>query len=80
MNSKGWSVADEKKPVDGTEENAEGEAAKTPETELTPEAVPDAVVTEDLVRDVFGMDSRVIPDPVSGSPVVLPMGRHHVRR
>ena len=41
---------------------------------------PDAVVTEDLVRDVFGMDSRVIPDPVSGSPVVLPMGRHHVRR
>lgn len=47
MNSKGWSVADEKKPVDGTEENAEGEAAKTPETELTPEAVPDAVVTEE---------------------------------
>lgn len=41
---------------------------------------PDAVVTEDLVRDVFGMDSRVIPDPVSGSPVVLPKGRHHVRR
>jgi len=40
---------------------------------------PDRVVTEDLVRDVFGMNSRVIPDPVSGSPVVLPMGRHHVR-
>jgi iron complex transport system ATP-binding protein len=41
---------------------------------------PDAVVTEALVRDVFGMDSRVIPDPVSGSPVVMPIGRHHVRR
>lgn len=41
---------------------------------------PDVVVTETLVRDVFGMDSRVIPDPVSGSPVVMPIGRHHVRR
>lgn len=41
---------------------------------------PAVVVTEALVRDVFGMDSRVIPDPVSGSPVVMPIGRHHVRR
>jgi len=38
-------VADEKKPVDGTEEQAD--EAKTPETELTPETTSDAVVTEE---------------------------------
>ena len=28
--------------------------------------------------EVFGMESRVIPDPVSGRPLVLPIGRHHM--
>jgi iron complex transport system ATP-binding protein len=28
-------------------------------------------------RAVYGMDSRVIEDPVSGKPLVLPIGRHH---
>jgi iron complex transport system ATP-binding protein len=35
------------------------------------------VVTEDLVRDVFGLDSRVLPDPVSGTPLIIPLGRYH---
>jgi iron complex transport system ATP-binding protein len=35
------------------------------------------VVTQELVRDVFGLDSVVVPDPVSGQPLVLPLGRHH---
>ncbi|XAS63970.1 ABC transporter ATP-binding protein [Micrococcaceae bacterium Sec5.8] len=41
-----------------------------------------AVVTEDLVREVFALDSRVLPDPVSGAPLIIPLGRHHadVRR
>lgn len=38
---------------------------------------PGEVLTEDLVREVFAMDSRVVPDPVSGKPLVLPIGRHH---
>ncbi|QCB92965.1 ABC transporter ATP-binding protein [Cellulomonas shaoxiangyii] len=38
---------------------------------------PAEVVTEQMVRDVFGMESRVVPDPVAGSPLVLPLGRHH---
>jgi iron complex transport system ATP-binding protein len=38
---------------------------------------PKEVVTEKLVRDVFGLDSRVIPDPVSGTPLIIPIGRHH---
>lgn len=38
---------------------------------------PQDVVTEDRVKDVFGLESRVIPDPVSGTPLILPIGRHH---
>ena len=38
---------------------------------------PAAVLTEDVVREVFGLESRVVTDPVSGRPLVLPIGRHH---
>lgn len=41
---------------------------------------PTEVVTERTVKDVFGMPSRVIPDPVAGTPLVLPIGRHRVLR
>ncbi|RLL69624.1 ABC transporter ATP-binding protein [Streptomyces sp. Z26] len=40
---------------------------------------PDEVLTEETVRAVFGLDSRIIEDPVSGRPLMLPKGRHHVR-
>ncbi|MGN5239415.1 MULTISPECIES: ATP-binding cassette domain-containing protein [unclassified Rhodococcus (in: high G+C Gram-positive bacteria)] len=39
---------------------------------------PSDVLTSDTVAAVFGLDSRVIDDPVSGKPLVLPVGRHHV--
>jgi iron complex transport system ATP-binding protein len=39
---------------------------------------PRDVVTEGLVRSVFGLESRIIPDPVSGTPLIIPIGRHHV--
>ncbi|BFO16970.1 hypothetical protein SHKM778_33580 [Streptomyces sp. KM77-8] len=38
---------------------------------------PGEVTTEDTVRAVYGMESRVVEDPVSGKPRVLPIGRHH---
>ena len=38
---------------------------------------PVEVVTEQMVADVFGMTARVITDPVSQTPLVLPVGRHH---
>lgn len=41
---------------------------------------PAQVVTEQMVRDVFGMAARVVPDPVSGTPLVLPIGRHRTGR
>jgi iron complex transport system ATP-binding protein len=36
---------------------------------------PDEVITEALVRAVFDLESRVIPDPVAGSPLCIPIGR-----
>lgn len=36
---------------------------------------PSEVVTADLVQQVFGMDCRVIPDPETGTPLVVPAGR-----
>lgn len=40
---------------------------------------PADVVTETTVEHVFGLPVRVIPDPVSGTPMVIPIGRHHRR-
>ncbi|MCM3502018.1 ABC transporter ATP-binding protein [Microbacterium sp. P26] len=39
---------------------------------------PSAVMTSELIAEVFGLDALVVPDPVSGTPLVLPRGRHHV--
>ncbi|MFP1626345.1 ABC transporter ATP-binding protein [Streptomyces sp. 5K101] len=39
---------------------------------IVAEGRPGDVVTADLVREVFGMESVVIPDPVTGSPLVVP--------
>jgi iron complex transport system ATP-binding protein len=39
---------------------------------------PEQVVTEAVVEDVFGLRCRVVPDPVSGTPLVVPVGRHAV--
>ncbi|MCT7293429.1 ABC transporter ATP-binding protein [Rhodococcus sp. PAE-6] len=39
---------------------------------------PSEVLTGETVKAVFGLDSRVISDPVSGKPLVLPVGRHHI--
>ncbi|MEV6971917.1 ABC transporter ATP-binding protein [Kitasatospora sp. NPDC093806] len=33
---------------------------------------PAEVVTAELVREVFGLDSVVVPDPVTGTPLVVP--------
>jgi iron complex transport system ATP-binding protein len=39
---------------------------------IVAEGPPGEVVTADLVREVFGLDSVVVPDPVTGSPLVVP--------
>ncbi|MEL6229288.1 MAG: ABC transporter ATP-binding protein [Cyanobacteria bacterium J06627_3] len=36
---------------------------------------PDSVMTEALVRDVFGLDCQIVSDPVAGTPLCIPIGR-----
>ncbi|MBE1532646.1 ABC transporter ATP-binding protein [Actinomadura algeriensis] len=40
---------------------------------------PAEIVTEELVGDVFGIRCTVVEDPASATPMIVPMGRHHVR-
>jgi iron complex transport system ATP-binding protein len=39
---------------------------------------PAEIVDAELVRAVFGVESVVAADPVSGTPLVVPRGRHHM--
>ena len=41
------------------------------------DGTPREVVTERTVHSVFGLECRVVTDPVSGTPLVVPVGRHH---
>lgn len=38
------------------------------------------VVTPSNLKDVFGLEARVLSDPTSGRPMVLPIGRHRAIR
>lgn len=40
---------------------------------------PGEVVTAELVKAVFGMEAEVVSDPVSHTPMIVPVGRHRVR-
>jgi len=39
---------------------------------------PEQVLTEQTVAAVFGLRSRILTDPTSGRPMMLPMGRHRM--
>ncbi|MDO5080422.1 ABC transporter ATP-binding protein [Buchananella hordeovulneris] len=38
---------------------------------------PTAIVTAPLIAEVFGLAATVITDPVAGTPLLIPQGRHH---
>ncbi|MFD4989847.1 ABC transporter ATP-binding protein [Streptomyces sp. NPDC058374] len=42
------------------------------EGRIVAEGAPADVVTADLVRSIFGLECVVVPDPVTGSPLVVP--------
>ena len=46
---------------------------------IVAEGNPSEVITEQVVEDVFGLAVKIIPDPVAGSPMVVPVGRHTTR-
>lgn len=35
-------------------------------------------VKVDLIKETFHLDCQVINDPVSNTPLIVPIGRHHV--
>nr|WP_285292341.1 ABC transporter ATP-binding protein [Aureimonas altamirensis] len=41
---------------------------------------PDVVLTASMVHQVFGIDSSIVTDPLSGRPMMLPIGRHRMAR
>ncbi|SDX55445.1 ABC transporter ATP-binding protein [Paenibacillus sp. CF384] len=49
------------------------------EGKLVAEGKPSEVITAGLIQEVFDLDCAVIRDPVSDSPMVVPIGRHHAR-
>ncbi|MFC5676564.1 ABC transporter ATP-binding protein [Aeromicrobium endophyticum] len=46
---------------------------------IVAEGPPREVIDAAVVTDVFGLDCEVVPDPVSGTPMIVPRGRHHAR-
>ncbi|UXN73082.1 ABC transporter ATP-binding protein [Devosia sp. A8/3-2] len=46
---------------------------------LVAEGKPSEVMTEAIVAEIFGMASRVVIDPISDTPMIVPIGRHHIR-
>lgn len=44
------------------------------------DGAPHTVLTETLVRQVFGVECRIVPHPVTNSPLVVPLGRLSARQ
>ena len=40
---------------------------------------PRSVISSELLHEAFGLSARVIDDPVSDRPLIVPIGRTHVR-
>ena len=45
---------------------------------IVAEGAPREIVDPELVAEVFGLTARIVTDPVSDTPMVVPLGRHHV--
>ena len=46
---------------------------------LIAEGKPTDILTADLIKETFHLDCQVINDPVSNTPLVVPIGRHHAK-
>ena len=43
--------------------------------EIHSQGSPAEVITEQMAHEVFALDAHIAPDPVTGTPMVLPLGR-----
>lgn len=46
---------------------------------IVAQGAPADIVDADLLREVFGLEASVLDDPVSGRPMIVPIGTRHVR-
>ncbi|MFY3790604.1 ABC transporter ATP-binding protein [Ureibacillus sp. MALMAid1270] len=44
---------------------------------LIAEGSPNEIVTSELIKETFNLDCQVINDPISNTPLVLPISRYH---
>lgn len=47
------------------------------EGQIVAQGAPAAVMTEEMVKRVFRLDCRIATDPVTGTPLCVPIGRKH---
>jgi len=47
---------------------------------IVAEGSPQEIMNENMVREVFGIDCRIIPDPITHTPLCVPMGRREKQR
>ena len=45
--------------------------------ELIAEGAPSKIITSELIKETFDLDCMVIEDPISATPLVVPIGRDH---
>ena len=46
---------------------------------IVAQGTPNEVITEELLDDAFGLNARVITDPVYGDPLIIPIGTRSAR-
>ena len=43
---------------------------------LLKEGKPEDIITPETIKEIYGLDSVVITDPVSNSPMIIPISSH----
>ena len=47
---------------------------------LIAEGKPENILNDKLIKDIYNMEAKIITDPVSKSPMIVPIGRHNKSR
>jgi len=45
--------------------------------QLLAEGAPNDIITNVLIKETFNLECQVINDPISNTPLILPISRHH---
>ncbi|MBE9224531.1 ABC transporter ATP-binding protein [Phormidium sp. LEGE 05292] len=48
--------------------------------EVYTHGIPEVVITETTIKEVFGLESQIISDPVTGTPLCIPLSRRFPQR